>query len=100
MKSDVPPKEGSNGISKKFTVKNTLGMHARPAALFVETSNKFESEIFVRKGDLRVNGKSIMGLMMLAAGCGTKIVVDIEGKDARDAMAQIEKLFENKFFED
>lgn len=86
-------------ISKKFTIKNKLGLHARPAALFVEIANKFESEIFVKKGDKKINGKSIMGLMMLAAGCGTKLTVDIDGPDAKEAMAEIEKVISNNFYE-
>jgi len=86
-------------LSKKFTIKNKLGLHARPAALFVEIANKFESDIFVKKGDKTINGKSIMGLMMLAAGCGTKLVIDIDGGDAKDAMKEIEKVIENKFYE-
>jgi len=86
-------------ISKKFTIKNKLGLHARPAALFVEVSNKFESEIFVHKGDKKINGKSIMGLMMLAAGCGTKLVIDAEGPDAKEAIAEITKIIDNNFYE-
>ena len=86
-------------LSKKFTIKNKLGLHARPAAIFVETANRFESDIFVRKGDKRINGKSIMGLMMLAAGYGTKIILEIEGHDAQGAMLQFEKVFANNFNE-
>ena len=86
-------------ISKKFTIKNTLGLHARPAALFVEVANKYESEIFVRKGEKKINGKSIMGLMMLAAGCGTKIELEIDGPDAKEALAAIEKIIANNFYE-
>jgi phosphocarrier protein len=86
-------------LSQKFTIKNKLGLHARPAALFVEVSNKFESDIFVRKGDKKINGKSIMGLMMLAAGCGTKLIVDIEGPDANEAMKEIERIISNSFYE-
>ena len=86
-------------ISKKFIIKNKLGLHARPAALFVEAANKFDSEIHVRKGEKRVNGKSIMGLMMLAAGNGTKITVEIEGKDAKQAMHEIETIITNDFYE-
>jgi phosphocarrier protein HPr len=86
-------------ISKKFTIKNKLGLHARPAALFVELANKFESDVFVKKGDKKINGKSIMGLMMLAAGCGTKLIIDINGPDAKEAMAEIEKVINNNFYE-
>ncbi len=86
-------------LSKKFTVKNKLGLHARPAALFVETANNFDSDIYVTKGDRRINGKSIMGLMMLAAAYGSKLIVEIEGDDAKEAMKAIEKLFNNNFYE-
>ena len=86
-------------LEKKIVIKNKLGLHARPAAIFVETANRFESDIFVRKGDKRINGKSIMGLMMLAAGYGTKITLEIEGCDAKEAMAQFEKVFANNFNE-
>lgn len=95
----MPEKKKLQKIEKKFTVKNKLGLHARPAALFVETANKYSSDIFVRKGEQRINGKSIMGLMMLAAGCGTKLTIEIEGTDAKEAMGQIEKLFLNNFYE-
>ena len=88
-----------DSIIKKFTVKNKLGLHARPAAIFVELANKFESDIFVRKGSRRVNGKSIMGLMMLAAGCGSKIVLEIAGDDAKEALTQFERVFNNNFNE-
>ncbi len=86
-------------LSKKFSIKNKLGLHARPAALFVEIANKFDSDVFVHKGDKKINGKSIMGLMMLAAGFGTKLLVEIDGADAKEAMKEIEKVFENKFYE-
>ena len=86
-------------IVKKLTVKNELGMHARPAALFVELANKYESDIYVSKGDRKINGKSIMGLMMLAAAYGTKLSVEIDGDDAEKAMKAIEELFLNNFYE-
>ena len=65
-------------IVKEFVVGNKLGIHARPAAMFVKVANLYKSEIFVEKDDERVNGKSIMGLMMLAAGPGCKVTVEIE----------------------
>jgi phosphocarrier protein len=86
-------------LTKKFTIKNKLGLHARPAALFVEIANKFEAEIYVQKGDKKINGKSIMGLMMLAAGCGTKLIVEAEGSDAKEALSEIEKIIDNNFYE-
>lgn len=86
-------------VSKKMTVKNKLGLHARPAAIFVEAANRFESEIYVQKGDRKINGKSIMGLMMLAAGCGTKLIIEAEGPDAKEAVDKIEEIFKNNFYE-
>ena len=66
-------------ITKELVVTNKLGIHARPAAMFVKTANRFECDIFVEKDGERVNGKSIMGLMMLAAGPGSKLLIHVEG---------------------
>jgi len=87
-------------IEKKVKVLNKLGMHARPAALFVQTANQFESEIWVRKGKQKINGKSIMGLMMLAAGPGSQLTLIIEGSDANEAIETLERLFASKFGEE
>lgn len=89
---------GSN--VKEFVVSNKLGIHARPAAMFVKVANLYKSEIFVQKDDERVNGKSIMGLMMLAAGPGCTVTVETSGADASDAMNDIAKLFDRKFDEE
>lgn len=86
-------------LEQKFTITNKLGLHARPAALLVQTSNKFQSEISLQKGKQKVNGKSIMGVMMLAAGPGSVIAVRITGSDARKAMQAIAKLFQENFQE-
>lgn len=85
---------------REFTISNKLGLHARPAALFVKVSNTFKSEIWVEKDDEQVNGKSIMGLMMLAAGPGAKIKVRVEGDDAEEALAGIESLIASRFQEE
>lgn len=85
---------------KEFVVSNKLGIHARPAAMFVKIANLYKSEIFVEKDDERVNGKSIMGLMMLAAGPGCKVTVGTEGADAAEAMNEIAKLFDRNFDEE
>jgi phosphocarrier protein len=82
------------------TVINKLGIHARPAALFVKVANKFASDITVEKDGEEVNGKSIMGLMMLAAGQGSKLTITARGTDAETAVAEIEKLFLAKFNEE
>ncbi|MFT4587733.1 MAG: phosphocarrier protein HPr [Candidatus Binatia bacterium] len=101
MKNSGSEKNKEMGrIVKEFVVGNKLGIHARPAAMFVKVANLYKSEIFVEKDDERVNGKSIMGLMMLAAGPGCKVTVEIEGDDAVEAMADLAKLFERNFDED
>lgn len=91
--------ESQKVIEKKFVIGNKLGLHARPAALFVRTANRFESEITLQKGKHKVNGKSIMGVMMLAAGHGSRLTIRIVGPDAERAMAEIEKLLNNNFGE-
>src|SRR6188474_3526282 len=96
-------KKASNddgSLSKELTVVNKLGIHARPAALFVKTANRFTCDIYVEKGGEKVNGKSIMGLMMLAAGPGSKLTVHAHGQDASQALAEIETLIKRKFDED
>ncbi len=87
-------------MTKHFLVGNKLGIHARPAAMFVKTANRFHCDIFVEKDGEKVNGKSIMGLMMLAAGPGSKLIVHAQGNDASQALAEIETLIERKFDED
>lgn len=84
-------------LSKEFTIVNKLGLHARPAAQFVKRATKYASSIWVEKDDEQVNGKSIMGLMMLAAGCGAKILITAEGTDAEQAMADLGGLVESGF---
>ncbi|MES2709037.1 MAG: HPr family phosphocarrier protein [Verrucomicrobiota bacterium] len=86
-------------LTKEFTITNKLGLHARPAAMFVKVSSAHDAEIWVEKDDEQVNGKSIMGLMMLAAGFGAKIKVTTEGKDANAAMDQLEALIASGFSE-
>lgn len=85
---------------KKFTVSNKLGLHARPAALFVQTANRFTCEVTVRKGRQKVNGKSIMGIMTLAVQQGASIIVRAEGPEAEEAMAEISRLIESNFGEE
>jgi len=87
-------------VRREFTITNALGLHARPAAMFVQLASKFASEITVERGGERVNGKSIMGIMMLAAGKGLKITVTAEGYDAEDAVNALEELVNNRFGED
>ncbi|MBM3822222.1 MAG: HPr family phosphocarrier protein [Verrucomicrobia bacterium] len=89
-----------DSIVRVLTVSNKLGIHARPAAQFVKTASRFAAEIHVEKDGERVNGKSIMGLMMLAAGQGSKLTVIAEGGDAAQAVTEIESLLRGKFGED
>jgi phosphocarrier protein HPr len=91
---------GSSAMTKDFKVSNKLGIHARPAAMFVKTANRFSCDIFVEKDGEKVNGKSIMGLMMLAAGPGSKLTVHAHGPDAHLALAELEALLKRKFEED
>jgi len=76
-------------IEKKLIIRNKSGLHARPAALFVQVANKYESEVTVIKGDQEVNGKSIMGLLTLAAGKGNAITLKIDGSDAKEALEEL-----------
>jgi phosphotransferase system HPr (HPr) family protein len=85
---------------KDFTILNKLGIHARPAAQFVKTANRFQSDIYVEKDGEEVDGKSIMGLMMLAAGHGSVISVNAEGADADAALLAIGDLIDRKFEEE
>ena len=87
-------------LVKEVTIANKLGIHARPAALFVKTANRFACEIFVEKDGEKINGKSIMGLMMLAAGPGSKLTLHVKGADAPTAIAELEALVRRKFDED
>ena len=87
-------------VVRQLVVVNKLGVHARPAAMFVKTASRFQSEITVEKDGEQVNGKSIMGLMMLAAGCGSKLMVSATGADAEKALDEIEQLFASRFNED
>ena len=86
-------------MTRDFMVSNKLGIHARPAAMFVKTANRFTCDIFVEKDGEKVNGKSIMGLMMLAAGPGSKLTVSAHGHDASQALTELEKIFKQKFDE-
>ncbi len=84
-------------IEQRATVKNKLGIHARPAALLVQAAAKFTSEITLEKDGLTINGKSIMGVMMLAAEVDSVITVRVEGEDACHALDHIVEMIESKF---
>ena len=85
--------------TKELLVQNKMGIHARPAAMIVRVTNKFKAEVLVEKDEEQVNGKSIMGLMMLAAAKGTKVKFIATGEDAPAMLAEIEALFAKKFDE-
>lgn len=87
-------------ISRDFTIANKLGLHARPSAQLTQVASKFAAEIWIAKNGRRVNAKSIMGVMMLAAGCGSTVTVDADGPDEAEAVAAIGALIEGKFGEE
>lgn len=92
-------KPGQEPVERTFVIGNKLGLHARPAAVFVQTANRFEASVEVEKEDLKIDGKSIMGIMTLAAELGSSIVVRTAGKDAAAAMEALAKLIESNFGE-
>ncbi|MCK4544058.1 HPr family phosphocarrier protein [candidate division WOR-3 bacterium] len=87
-------------VKKTVKIENKLGLHARPATLIVKTASKYKSEINIKKDDIIVNGKSIMGVMMLAAENGSEIEIICEGNDEKEAIDAISKIIKDKFYED
>ncbi len=87
-------------LSRDVEIINKLGMHARAAAKFVKLASSFESQIEIERKDRRVNGKSIMGVMMLAAGKGSQITIYADGNDAEESLNQLEQLINNRFDEE
>ena len=83
-----------------FKIKNRLGLHARPAAMLVQITTKHPAKVMIHKGDQEVDGKSIMGLMTLAAECGSEIKVLADGVDEQHVLDEIERLIDTKFNED
>jgi phosphocarrier protein len=83
-------------VRKKLTVKNKQGLHARPAALFVQIANKFDSCITIKRDKEEVNGKSIMGILMLGAEKDSQIIIEAEGEDADLAVSELEKVVSNE----
>jgi len=94
------PDESPKTCEKEVVIQNRNGLHARPAAMFVKISSRYRSEVWVEKDGDRVNGKSIMGLMMLAAGRGSKIRIIAEGVDSDKVVAEITNLIESRFGEE
>jgi phosphocarrier protein HPr len=89
-----------SGTERTVVITNRYGLHARPAAEFVKLAAQFRASITVRKDDLEVNGKSIMGMMMLAAECGSAIAIRADGEDAASALDALETLVTSRFGED
>ncbi len=87
-------------IERMVTIKNRAGIHARPAALLVQTASRYQSTIYIEKENDRINGKSIMGIITLGASYGTSLKLIAEGGDENDAIEAMVKLFDSKFEED
>lgn len=98
--SAAKDKIGDGVITRELIVGNKVGIHARPAAMFVKIASRYQCDIFLEKDGEKINGKSIMGLLMLAAGPGSKLTMEASGKDAAQATAEIEDLFQRKFDEE
>ncbi len=86
-------------VEKIVTVRHRAGIHARPAALIVKTANQFMSDFFIEKDTMKINGKSIMGIITLGASYKTNLKIILEGDDEQEAAAAIEELFINRFEE-
>jgi phosphocarrier protein len=97
--SSVKKPGGKASHHREMVVTNKLGVHARPAAMFVKTANQFTCSVLVERDGEQVNGKSIMGLMMLAAGPGSKLQVTCEGDDSNQALDALDALMKRKFDE-
>ena len=93
------PATAATALTTELVVQNKMGIHARPAAMIVRVTNKFKSDVFVEKDEEQVNGKSIMGLMMLAAGKGSRVKFIVTGEDAAQMLVEIDALFVRKFDE-
>jgi phosphocarrier protein HPr len=96
---DTASAAASAQLTRELVVQNKMGIHARPAAMIVRITNKFKSDVMVEKDDEQVNGKSIMGLMMLAAGKGSKVKFLATGADSPAMLNELEALFARKFDE-
>ena len=92
-------KSGDGTLEKILVVQSKMGVHARPAAMIVRVTNKFKGDVYFEKDDEQVNGKSIMGLMMLAAGRGSELRVTLDGEGSEDLLRELEDLFARKFDE-
>jgi phosphocarrier protein HPr len=93
-------KKGTALVQSEIQVTNKLGLHARPAAMLVQTASKFRSEISLKKDDVEANAKSILSVMMLAAEAGSLVTIKAEGEDEQQAVETLTKMFEEKFGEE
>ena len=100
MASAAKNKESGVSVTRDLVIGNKLGLHARPAAMFVRVANRFASDILVEKDGEEINGKSIMGLMLLAAGCGSRLKVTVTGSDSSEMVKALEELIARKFDEE
>lgn len=100
MSAAKKSQEKEKEVTRELTILNKLGVHARPAAMFVKIATRYDCDVFVEKDGEVVNGKSIMGMMMLAAGPGSKLYVRAAGNDAAQVLAELEALIKRKFDED
>jgi phosphocarrier protein HPr len=100
MASAAKNKASGSSVVRDLIIGNKLGLHARPAAMFVRIANRFSSDIQVEKDGEEINGKSIMGLMLLAAGCGSRLKVTATGGDAEEMVRALEELIARKFDEE
>ncbi|HOT97341.1 MAG TPA: HPr family phosphocarrier protein [bacterium] len=87
-------------IEKRFTIKNKLGIHARPAGQLVKVASHFKSAIYISRNKTEINAKSIMGVLMLEAGHGSEIMIRIDGEDEFSALAAIEELIDKRHFDE
>lgn len=100
MLSKKTEQGGEDRCEKEVVIQNRNGLHARPAAMFVKVSSRYRADVWVEKDGERVNGKSIMGLMMLAAGKGSKLQITAEGADAAKVVAELSSLIQTSFGEE
>jgi phosphocarrier protein HPr len=100
MASAAKNKASGPTVVRDLIIGNKLGLHARPAAMFVRVANRFAADIQVEKDGEEINGKSIMGLMLLAAGCGSRLKVTATGGDAEEMIRALEELIARKFDEE
>ncbi len=91
---------GTASNTAECIIKNKLGLHARPASLFVQTATKFDSDITVKKDDEVANGKSLMSMLVLSAACGSKLIITAKGPDAEQAVKALNELIDRRFDEE